>query len=129
MEGYMASVISGVCALLFIGLGVPLANCRIPPNRWYGYRVSRYQFEDEEIWYAINARGGAHTVITGMVLAGYCGFTLLFAGERGAQEALTVVLTLMLLVWAAYEITWSVREARRMAREKGVMGKGGTDRA
>lgn len=125
MEGYVASVISGACAPIFIALGLPLANRRIPPNRWYGYRVSRYQYEDEEIWYAINARDGAHTVFAGMSSAVYCGFTLFFGGKPGAQAALMVVFTLLLLAWAAWEIWWSVREARRMAREKGLLGKGG----
>lgn len=117
----MASVISGLCALIFVGLGLPLANRLIPPNRWYGYRVSRYQYEDEEIWYAINARGGVHTVLAGVFSAAYCGFALLFHGSPGAQAALTGAFTVLLLGWAAYEIWWSVREARRMARERGLL--------
>ncbi|NPV58783.1 MAG: hypothetical protein HPY75_03855 [Actinobacteria bacterium] len=121
----MASVISGLCALLFVGLGLPLANRRVPPNSWYGYRVSRYQYEDEEIWYAINARGGAHTVFAGAFAAAYCGFALLFRGSARAQAVLTGIFTVLLLGWAAYEIWWSVREARRMAREKGLLSKRG----
>ncbi|MBC7230880.1 MAG: hypothetical protein H5T74_10890 [Actinobacteria bacterium] len=126
MEGYLSTFISGICALLFMGLGLPLANRRVPPNRWYGYRVSRYQYEDEEIWYVINARGGTHTVLAGVFSAVFCGFTLLFRGRSRAQSALMAAYAIFILGWAAYEISWSVREARRMARERGLLGKGGS---
>lgn len=124
MEGYTAVVISGTCALLFMALGLPLAYRLIPPNRWYGYRVSRYQFQDREIWYEINARGGLHTFFCGLFCALFCGFSLLFSGRPGTQAVLTALFTALLLAWAVYEISWSVREARRMAREKGLPGTG-----
>jgi len=66
MENYSAIIFSGAIALIFLGLGLPLANNKVPPNRWYGYRVSRYQFEDDEVWYAINHRGGIHMVLAGI---------------------------------------------------------------
>ena len=127
MEDFMAVPFSGVIAVLFIALGAPLAAGRIRPNRWYGYRVSRYQFEDDEIWYAINEKGGRHFVCAGVVCLVYAAFSAFFIGGAGAQLILTVVLTAMLAVFIAYELTWSVRLARRMAREKGLAGGGGEE--
>lgn len=123
MKDYAAAVVSGVCAILLVGLGLPLANRRVPPNRWYGYRVSRYQFEEEEIWYEINAQGGLRMFFCGLFCAFYAAFSLLFAGSPGVQSFLTALLGIFLLAWAACEVFWSIRAARRMARERGLLKK------
>ncbi|MHB8898696.1 MAG: SdpI family protein [Thermoguttaceae bacterium] len=39
--------------LLLSGLALPLVWRKIPPNRWYGFRVRR-MLEDETVWYAVN---------------------------------------------------------------------------
>jgi hypothetical protein len=120
MENYSAIIFSGAIALMFIGLGLPLANNIIPPNRWYGYRVSRYQYEDDEIWYAINQKGGAHMVFAGIGFLVYAAFCALFAGNPGAQTALSLVFLIPLFGFLGYEIYWSMREASRLAKEKGL---------
>jgi len=124
MEDYMAVMFSGIIAALFIGLGLPLAYRKVPPNRWYGYRVSRYQYEDDEIWYAINSRGGLHFVYAGVACLVFAAFCALFIGNAGAQLVLMVVFTVLLAVFIVYEIGWSLRMAHRMACEKGLTGKG-----
>ena len=121
MENYLAIILSGVIALMFFGLGLPLANNKIPPNRWYGYRVSRYQYEDDEISYAINQKGGAHMVFAGIGFLVFAAFCALFAGNAGAQLALSIVFLIPLSGFLGYEIYWSMREARRLAREKGLL--------
>jgi hypothetical protein len=123
MEDYLGTLISGVIALLFIGLGFPLANRKIPPNRWYGYRVSRYQFEDDDIWYAVNQKGGLHFVFAGVGCLLLAATSALFIGKPGAQAVFMLVLTVMLFVFIIYEISWSVRLAKRMAREKGLLSE------
>ena len=120
MEGYLAIIFSGTIGLMLFGLGLHLANNKVPPNRLYGYRVSRYQYEDDEIWYAINQRGGAHMVFAGIGFLVYAAFCALFAGNTGAQLALSIVFLVPLCVFLGYEILWSIREARRLAREKGL---------
>jgi hypothetical protein len=124
MENYMAVLFSGIVATLFIALGLPLAYKKIPPNRWYGYRVSRYQYEDDEIWYAINVRGGLHFVYAGGACLVFAAFCALFIDNAGAQLILMVVFTALLAVFITYEITWSLRMAHRMAREKGLIEEG-----
>lgn len=127
MENYMGSLISAAIALLFICLGLPLASRKIPPNRWYGYRVSRYQYEDDDIWYAVNEKGGLHFVFAGAGCLAFAAISLLFIGSPGAQMAVTIVLTVMLAAFICYEISWSVRQARYMAREKGLLKEHGPD--
>ena len=121
MEDFMAVLISGVTALLFMGLGLPLAYGKIPPNRWYGYRVSRYQFEDDELWYAINRKGGLHFVFAGIGCLVLAAVSVLFIGKPHLQVAMMILLSVALVVFIVYEIYWSVREARRMARDKGFV--------
>lgn len=43
--------------LLFIFLSLPLIYDKIPPNRWYGFRLPK-SFRSTENWYAINRYGG-----------------------------------------------------------------------
>lgn len=106
---------------MFFILGLPLAGNKVPPNRWYGYRVSRYQFEDHEIWYAINRKGGTHMVFAGVAFLLYAAFCALFASNPGAQTALSLVFLIPLFGFLGYELFWSIREARHMAKEKGLL--------
>ena len=43
--------------LIIFGLSLPLIYRRIPPNRFYGFRV-KASFLSREHWYAINAYAG-----------------------------------------------------------------------
>jgi len=52
-------------ALLSIAVGLPLADRRIPPNRWYGVRI-RSTFADEHIWYEVNAQAGRDFTLLGV---------------------------------------------------------------
>ncbi|MBN2028084.1 MAG: SdpI family protein [Actinobacteria bacterium] len=122
MEGFLSVLVSGVTGLLFIGLGLPLANGKVPPNRWYGYRVSRYQLEDDDMWYEINKKGGVHFVLAGVGCLVLATVSILFIGNPKMQVVMLTLLTVLLLAYIAYEIRWSVRAARRMARDKGLSG-------
>ena len=123
MEDYLGTLISGAIAILFIVLGIPLANRKVPPNRWYGYRVSRYQFEDDEIWYVVNQKGGLHFVFAGVGCLAFAAITALFIGKPAVQIAFMLVLTVLLLVFIVYEIYWSLRLTRSLAREKGLLAE------
>jgi hypothetical protein len=50
--------------LLLMGLGWPMAACRVPPNRWYGLRVPA-TFADER---EANAVAGRDMMILGAVI-------------------------------------------------------------
>lgn len=128
MEDFMAVLVSGITGLLFIGLGLPLANGKIPPNRWYGYRVSRYQLEDDDMWYEINKRGGVHFVFAGIGCLVLAAVSVLFIGNPLMQAVMLILLSVLLIVIVVYEIRWSVQAAERMARDKGLIEDGETDR-
>lgn len=121
MEGWLAVIFSGGIGVVLLGLGIPLANNRIPPNRWYGYRVSRHQFEHEEIWYAINEKGGKHLVFAGIASILYAGICVLYGGEVETQTVLNAIYLGLIVAFLAYEIYWSLRQARNMARQKGYL--------
>ena len=50
-------ILAYVVAVLFVGLGLPLALGVVPPNRWYGHR-SRAAFDSPEKWYFANRKVG-----------------------------------------------------------------------
>ena len=52
--------------VLSMAIGLPLADRRIAPNRWYGVRV-RETFADEHIWYETNAQAGRDLVLLGLL--------------------------------------------------------------
>ena len=52
--------------LLFVALGVPLAVGRVPPNSWYGFRVSS-TLQDPNVWYRANAISGSLLIALGVI--------------------------------------------------------------
>jgi len=126
MEDFMAVLISGITGVLFISLGLPLAMSKVAPNRWYGYRVSRYQLEDDDIWYAINKKGGLHLIYAGILCLILAAISALYIGKPHAQLAMLILLSVILVILIIYEIRWSVRAAERMARDKGLSGDSDT---
>src|SRR5438445_9865769 len=54
--------------LIFVGLGIPLATRRIPPNRWYGFRVPK-TMAAEGIWFDANEVVGRDLAISGGIMA------------------------------------------------------------
>jgi uncharacterized membrane protein len=52
--------------LLLIALALPLYLRKLPPNRWYGVRVSA-TFADEAVWYEANALSGRDLIVLGVL--------------------------------------------------------------
>jgi len=59
----------GIVGLLFIGLGIPLILRKVPPNHWYGFRLSKRVYEPD-IWYPLNEYGGKLMVLIGAAMTG-----------------------------------------------------------
>lgn len=75
---------------LFIGLGVPLARGRVPPNDWYGCRT-RATLSNEQVWYAVNRVTG-RDMIAGGVLIAACALALLPFARRISPGVVTIIL-------------------------------------
>lgn len=64
----LVNIVSG---FMYIGIAIPMLNRKIPPNRWYGFRIAK-AFQSKGNWYAINAYGAAQLVVASvpMMLVG-----------------------------------------------------------
>ncbi len=51
--------------LALAGLSVPLILHNIPPNSWYGLRISAMA-EDPQLWYRVNAYIGRRILVVGL---------------------------------------------------------------
>ncbi len=58
---------AGAGALLFV-LAIPLRLRKVPPNLFYGFRVSPV-FDDERVWYEANAYAAGRLMTAGAVTA------------------------------------------------------------
>lgn len=100
--------------LLSFAVGLPMADRRIPPNRWYGVRI-RETFADEHIWYEVNAQAGRGLALLGLVVLAAA---VILAGVLPAPAYAGSVGGL-LGGGAVLVLTRSVRLARRLWRERG----------
>jgi uncharacterized membrane protein len=55
-------IINIACALLIIGISIPLVKHKIKMNYLYGIRIKK-SFESEDSWYKINEYGGKQLII------------------------------------------------------------------
>lgn len=60
-------LIWGFIGLLFIGISLPLIFEKVPPNRWYGFRV-RKTFASDRIWYQANRISGYDLLGAGIIV-------------------------------------------------------------
>lgn len=59
------TIVFFVGGLLTAGLSLPLILGRIPPNKWYGFRVKR-TLKNKKIWYLANTYAGKWLLGTGL---------------------------------------------------------------
>jgi len=103
MASHVAFPLIGLAS---IAVGWPLSRRRIPPNRWYGFRVPA-TLADPEAWYEVNETCGDDLVRLGVVLLTVA-VGLLFVPDL--PELAYVVICL------AVFLTGSVRAIVRAAR-------------
>ena len=100
-------------AVLSIVVGLPMADRRIPPNRWYGVRV-RATFADEHIWYEVNAQAGRELALLGLLCLGLA-LVLRVALSRAPYAA---VMGLVFGAGSLLCVVRSLRLASRLWRER-----------
>jgi hypothetical protein len=103
--------------ILSIATGLPLADRRIPRNRWYGVRI-RETFGDEQIWYEVNALAGRDLTVLGVLLV----LAALTLPAVLAPQTYVASIGLAFAAGAMLMLVRSVRLARRLWRERGPGG-------
>ena len=106
---------------VFIGIGIvsivvglPLADRRIPPNRWYGVRI-RATFADRDVWYEANARAGRDLAVLGAL---FVALTLVLM-DRVSEPQLVLWCGPLFVVATLVAMARSARLANRLWRERG----------
>jgi len=109
-----------VVSFIIIGLGmvalsIPMILGKVPPNAWYGFRVSLTS-DNPDLWYPANAYAGRLLCIAGLVTAG-AGLLMAFVpgitfdGYALAVSAIMLVAVLVVLVL-------SQRYVKKLAKER-----------
>jgi uncharacterized membrane protein len=97
MPGLFA-LIYGLTGLLFIGLGIPLAMQKVPPNEYYGTRTPK-TLSNSAIWYAANRAGGIDLIVAGGVVV--AGVLAMFILEETAIPSFPIWIAGLILIVAA----------------------------
>lgn len=85
-----------VCALLFVGISIPLINRAVEPNPFYGIRIG-VSYESDELWYEVNRYGGWAMTIAGLVLLIGNIILYLFRKKLSGQAYTGIFVGIMLL--------------------------------
>lgn len=120
MENITGVLIYGVLAILFIGLGIPLAYRKVKRNHIYGYRISSYVMNYDDIWYAVNEMGGKHLVIIGCILAVIVIYAAFFMGHPEIQRSLFRLAVVYILLGIAFSWWRTLSLTYKMAKDKGL---------
>ncbi len=98
------------CAVLVLGLSMPLLRGKVKPNPLYGVRFAK-SFESEELWYAINAYGARRMIIWSVVLLVIGVLTFFVPLEGHTLRTLLFAFAPLLYLIPAFE---AYRYARRL---------------
>lgn len=102
-----------VAALAGLGvlMAVPLALRKIPPNRWYGFRIPK-TLKDENIWYDANAFFGRGLIYGSLVSVG--AIFLLYAIALPEPDLFFKLSLLMLVVPSGAAVIATLIRIRHM---------------
>ena len=92
----IAVLIFTLVGIVFIGLGIPLFQRRVPPNAWYGCRTSR-TLSDEKIWYAVNQVTGKDMILIGILVIISSLAVFIFGRGLRPNYATVILLSVMVL--------------------------------
>jgi uncharacterized membrane protein len=99
--------------VMLVILGIPLAQRRIKPNIWYGFRMPQ-TLRDEHVWYETNAYFGVRFSIVGFVTIATALVLSLLPNMDEYRYAMGV--TVVVVLGLAVTIILSFRHMRAVAR-------------
>jgi uncharacterized membrane protein len=111
-EVTIASLIFSGVGVVFIGLGIPLFQKRVPPNTWYGCRTTK-SLSDERIWYAVNRTTGQDMILTGILTIISSLIVFMFRNKMNPNHAAVVLLAVLIMSTAGMAVN-SLRVLKRM---------------
>src|SRR5262245_16443157 len=119
MAGWIGVVAPGIIGVVFVLIGIPLAQRRVPRNTWYGYRI-RTTLKDDAIRYPVNERSGRHLIVVGgsLILVALIG--LFFTGNDDTQRDLLILALALAVVGLAYSVWTCYALARELDRAKRI---------
>ena len=103
--------------LSLIVMGIPLALRRVPPNHTYGIRFVS-TLADASVWYDINARGGRHLVVLGIVYVAVFTIVLKTGQSWSAERRVLGPLVLLMLALVVDTIVLGVAASRLLATRR-----------
>lgn len=117
MIGFVISLILAIPSLL---LGISLIFRKVKPNHFYGFRVSKFVFKSDDIWYEVNAKGGTLLIIIGGVLMIIASLALVFINDNILQGIFIFIDFLILALGLIISLIITYNLAHRLAKEKGL---------
>ncbi|HOU03532.1 MAG TPA: SdpI family protein [Bacteroidales bacterium] len=120
MERISGVLIPGLLALLFIAIGLPLVFRKIKPNYFYGYRLSSFVIEDDDIWYRVNETGGKHLVIIGCFVALISILAIFYIGQTEIQSVFLAAGLSTSVIGIILSLARTLFIANKMAKDKGI---------
>jgi hypothetical protein len=116
MSGWIGLFVSAVAGGLFVGIGAPLAQRRIPRNWFYGVRT-RTTMRSDAIWYPVNERGGRQFVVLGGALLFLALISLVFLGNDDTQKDFAILAAVITLAGIAWSVWSCLAYARQLDRQ------------
>lgn len=89
-----AALLFSLVGLVYIGLGIPLLQGRIPLNRFYGWRT-RKTLSDKRIWYAVNRVTGRDLIISGVAVTITSAGIYFFGQSLDPNHAVWILMTVL----------------------------------
>jgi uncharacterized membrane protein len=112
MSVTVASLLFALVGILFIGLGIPLIQNRIPPNPYYGFRTKK-SLSDSKIWYEINHISGIDLFIAGSLIT-ITSLTMLVFAQGWKRENVTLTLLFVMVLTLTGAALHGITVLRRM---------------
>lgn len=97
------SLLFALAGVLFVGLSIPLIQNRVPPNRYYGFRIAK-TLSDPKIWYEVNHLQGIDLFLAGALIT-ITSLTMLVLAQSWSPRHVAVTL-LLVMVLSLTGVTW-----------------------
>lgn len=116
-------IICFASAVLFIGLGIPMALRKVKRNGVYGARM-KYTMMDDDIWYEVNVMAGKGIIIVG-ILEAAMGVASIFVLKNVTDKPTVIKFLIGIgaieMIGLLIVTIMAVRMSRRMAADKGLI--------